>query len=178
LASIWSITSSRRSRAGQAGGRVYRIDGSQARGNDRRSAYETCAGSASNRRGAYGLCVNRRNNREADVAALLAKGEPLKGPVDPAVPVMTVTRPDKSVVAILFGYACHPTTLSFTKWCGDYHRFRPESPLRRTTPAPLAMFVNTCGGDQNPLPRRTVELCENVRPDARGRRGASAEASR
>ena len=22
------------------------------------------------------------------------------------------------------------------------------------------MFVNTCGGDQNPLPRRTVELCE------------------
>jgi len=22
------------------------------------------------------------------------------------------------------------------------------------------MFVNTCGGDQNPLPRRKVELCE------------------
>ena len=22
------------------------------------------------------------------------------------------------------------------------------------------MFINTCGGDQNPLPRRTVELCE------------------
>jgi hypothetical protein len=24
----------------------------------------------------------------------------------------------------------------------------------------MAMFVNTCGGDQNPLPRRKVELCQ------------------
>ena len=24
----------------------------------------------------------------------------------------------------------------------------------------MAMFVNTCGGDQNPLPRRSVELCQ------------------
>jgi neutral ceramidase len=105
------------------------------------------------------FAVNRRNNREADVAALLAKGEPLKGPVDHAVPVLTVTRPDKSMVAILFGYACHPTTLSFTKWCGDYPGFA-QIALEKNHPGALAMFVNTCGGDQNPLPRRKVELCE------------------
>ena len=41
------------------------------------------------------FAVNRRNNREADVPALLASGKPLAGPVDHAVPVMTVTRPGR-----------------------------------------------------------------------------------
>jgi hypothetical protein len=104
------------------------------------------------------FAVNRRNNREADVLALLAKGEPLKGPVDHAVPVLTVTR-DQSLIAILFGYACHPTTLNFNKWCGDYPGFA-QIALEKNHPGALAMFINTCGGDQNPLPRRQVELCE------------------
>lgn len=105
------------------------------------------------------FAVNRRNNREAEVSALLAKGEPLRGPVDHTVPVLTVTRSDKKLVAILFGYACHPTTLSFTKWCGDYPGFA-QLALEKNHPGAAAMFVNTCGGDQNPLPRRSVELCE------------------
>ena len=72
---------------------------------------------------------------------------------------MTVTRPDGKLAAILFGYACHPTTLSFTKWCGDYPGFA-QFELEKSHPGATAMFVNTCGGDQNPLPRRRVELCE------------------
>ena len=105
------------------------------------------------------FAVNRRNNREADVALLLASGTPLVGPVDHAVPVMTVTRPDGKLEAILFGYACHPTTLSFLTWCGDYPGFA-QLELEQAHPGVTAMFVNTCGGDQNPLPRRTVELCQ------------------
>ncbi|MDB5387287.1 MAG: Neutral/alkaline non-lysosomal ceramidase, partial [Planctomycetaceae bacterium] len=105
------------------------------------------------------FAVNRRNNREADVADLLAKGTPLVGPVDHAVPVMTVTRPDGRLEAILFGYACHPTTLSFLTWCGDYPGFA-QLELEQNHPGATAMFVNTCGGDQNPLPRRKVELCQ------------------
>lgn len=105
------------------------------------------------------FAVNRRNNKEGDVPALLAKGEPLKGPVDHAVPVLTVTGADKKLAAILFGYACHPTTLNFTKWCGDFPGFA-QIKLEDAYPGALAMFVNTCGGDQNPLPRRKVELCE------------------
>ena len=105
------------------------------------------------------FAVNRRNNREADVPALLASGTPLKGPVDHTVPVMTVTRPDGRLAAILFGYACHPTTLSFLTWCGDYPGFA-QLELEKNRPGTTAMFVNTCGGDQNPLPRRSVELCE------------------
>jgi neutral/alkaline ceramidase-like enzyme len=105
------------------------------------------------------FAVNRRNNREAEVPQLLAKGTPLAGPVDHDVPVMTVTRPDGHMEAILFGYACHPTTLSFTKWCGDYPGFA-QLELEKNHPGATAMFVNTCGGDQNPLPRRSVELCQ------------------
>lgn len=105
------------------------------------------------------FAVNRRNNREADVPALIAEGKPLIGPVDHSVPVLTVTRPDGKLEAMLFGYACHPTTLSFTKWCGDYPGFA-QLELEQRHPGATAMFVNTCGGDQNPLPRRKVELCQ------------------
>ncbi|MDA1017625.1 MAG: neutral/alkaline non-lysosomal ceramidase N-terminal domain-containing protein [Planctomycetota bacterium] len=105
------------------------------------------------------FAVNRRNNREADVPDLIAKGTPLVGPVDHAVPVLTVTRPDGKLEAVLFGYACHPTTLSFLTWCGDYPGFA-QLEIEHAHPGTTAMFVNTCGGDQNPLPRRKVELCE------------------
>jgi hypothetical protein len=105
------------------------------------------------------FAVNRRNNREADVPDLMAKGIPLVGPVDHTVPVMTVTRPDGKLEVVLFGYACHPTTLSFMTWCGDYPGFA-QIEVEKNHPGTTAMFVNTCGGDQNPLPRRTVELCE------------------
>jgi neutral ceramidase len=105
------------------------------------------------------FAVNRRNNPEAEVPAMIAKGTPLKGPVDHAVPVLTVTRPGGDLAAILFGYACHPTTLSFMQWCGDYPGFA-QIELEKNHPGATAMFVNTCGGDQNPLPRRSVELCE------------------
>ncbi|MCA9177738.1 MAG: neutral/alkaline non-lysosomal ceramidase N-terminal domain-containing protein [Planctomycetales bacterium] len=104
------------------------------------------------------FAVNRRNNREPDVPRLIAAGE-LLGPVDHRVPVLRVVRPDGKLAAVLFGYACHPTTLSFMTWCGDYPGFA-QLAIEKEHPGATAMFVNTCGGDQNPLPRRQVELCE------------------
>ena len=105
------------------------------------------------------FAVNRRNNKEAEVPGIIARGEKLAGPVDHDVPVLTVSRPDGKLEAILFGYACHPTTLSFMQWCGDYPGFA-QIELEKSFPGATAMFVNTCGGDQNPLPRRKVELCQ------------------
>lgn len=105
------------------------------------------------------FAVNRRNNPEAEVPKLMAEGK-LRGPVDHDVPVMRVDRADGKPLAILFGYACHPTTLSFTQWCGDYPGFA-QIEVEQAHPGATAMFVNTCGGDQNPLPRRTVELCQS-----------------
>jgi neutral ceramidase len=104
------------------------------------------------------FAVNRRNNPEAEVPRLIAEGK-LKGPVDHTVPVLTVTRPDGKLAAVLFGYACHPTTLNFFTWNGDYPGFA-QAEIEKNHPGAAAMFVNTCGGDQNPLPRRSVELCQ------------------
>lgn len=109
-----------------------------------------------------GICtfaVNRRNNKEAEVPAILAKGGALKGPVDHAVPVLAVKSPEGGLRAIVFGYACHNTTLDFYQWCGDYAGFA-QLVLEKEHPGATAMFVTGCGGDQNPLPRRTVERCE------------------
>jgi len=109
--------------------------------------------------GRAGFAVNRRNNREAEVPTLLERGEALQGPVDHSVPVLTVRAPDGALRAVAFGYACHPTTLSDTQWCGDYPGYAMLE-LEKAHPGAAALFWTGCGGDQNPLPRRSVELCE------------------
>jgi hypothetical protein len=81
------------------------------------------------------------------------------GPVDHEVPVLRVTTADDKLLAVVFGYACHNTTLDYYKWCGDYAGFA-QIALEEKHPGAAAMFFMGCGGDANPLPRRTVELCE------------------
>ncbi|MBX7071849.1 MAG: neutral/alkaline non-lysosomal ceramidase N-terminal domain-containing protein [Pirellulales bacterium] len=101
------------------------------------------------------FAVNRRENKEADVPRLLAEGK-IKGPFDHDVPVLTVTSGDK-LRAILFGYACHATVLDGYQWCGDYPGFA-QADLEMDHPGCTALFFAGCGADQNPLPRRQVEL--------------------
>jgi hypothetical protein len=107
--------------------------------------------------GTAGFAVNRRNNKEAEVPQLQADGK-LQGPVDHDVPVLAV-REDGKLAAIVFGYACHCTTLAGFEWTGDYAGFA-QVELEKQYPGTQAMFWAGCGGDQNPLPRRTVELAE------------------
>lgn len=66
--------------------------------------------------------------------------------------------------AILFNYACHATTLSFYQWNGDWPGFA-QIELEKAFPGATALFVAGCGADQNPLPRRTVELAEKYGRD-------------
>ncbi|QDU37358.1 Neutral/alkaline non-lysosomal ceramidase [Maioricimonas rarisocia] len=101
------------------------------------------------------FAVNRRNNRAADVPKLREMGQ-LRGPVDHDVPVLAV-RTEEKLKAVLFGYACHATVLSFYQWSGDYPGFA-QIAVEEAHPGCLAMFWAGCGADQNPLPRRTVEL--------------------
>lgn len=82
-----------------------------------------------------------------------------QGPVDQRVPVLMVVRPDDTVMAALFGYACHNTTLSFYKFSGDYAGYAQEY-LEAAHPGMVALFMAGCGGDQNPYPRRTLELAQ------------------
>lgn len=79
------------------------------------------------------------------------------GPVDHDVPVLLLTGTDSRPIAMLFGYACHNTTLSFQKLCGDYAGFA-QAYLEDSHPGAVALFVAGCGGDQNPYPRRTLAL--------------------
>ena len=78
------------------------------------------------------------------------------GPVDHDVPVLQVKGADGAVRTLLFGYACHNTTLSDYEFCGDYAGFAQEY-VEQTHPGTTAMFMIGCGGDQNPTPRRTME---------------------
>jgi len=104
------------------------------------------------------FAVNRRTNREAEIPARLARGETLAGPVDHSVPLLTVRAPDGALRAVIFGSACHNTTLDWYRWCGDYAGFA-QAELESKHPGVTAMFYTGCGADQNPLPRRSVELC-------------------
>jgi len=81
------------------------------------------------------------------------------GPVDHDVPVLKVESPEGKLRAILFGYACHNTTLGIFEFCGDYAGYAQEY-LEAAHPEATAMFVMGCGGDQNPYPRRTIELAQ------------------
>jgi len=106
------------------------------------------------------FAVNRRENPEAQVPGMIQSGIPFKGVVDHYVPVLAIKSIEDKLLGILFGYACHPTTLSFNSWCGDYPGFAQIN-LEANHPGTAAMFFNACGADQNPLPRRKIELCEN-----------------
>lgn len=113
------------------------------------------------------FAVNRRENAEAKVAELRATGK-LVGPVDHDVPVLAVRNSDGQLLSVLFGYACHATVLSLYEWCADYPGFA-QTDLESTNPGCVALFWAGCGADQNPLPRREVDLAR-----AYGRKLATA----
>ncbi|MEZ6056197.1 MAG: neutral/alkaline non-lysosomal ceramidase N-terminal domain-containing protein [Planctomycetaceae bacterium] len=108
--------------------------------------------------GSTDFAVNRRTNKEADVPMLRAENK-LLGPVDHDVPVLAVHCDDK-LAAVVFGYACHCTVLSLNQWSGDYAGFAQQN-LEKSHPGCVALFWAGCGADQNPLPRRTVELAQS-----------------
>jgi hypothetical protein len=102
--------------------------------------------------GTANFAVNRRNNKEADVPRLRKEGL-LKGPTDHDVPVLAVYKPNRQLLAVAFGYACHATVLDGYLWSSDYPG-AAQAALEAAHPGATAMFWAGCGADQNPLPRR------------------------
>src|SRR6185437_5163528 len=82
------------------------------------------------------------------------------GPVDHTVHILRVDA-DGSPRAVVFGYACHNTTLppTFVRYHGDYAGVA-QAVLERRHSGATAMFVTGCGADANPSPRGTIELVE------------------
>lgn len=94
-------------------------------------------------RGRVGFAANRRRY-------------PLK-PVDHELPVLRVTDRDGNVRGILTNYACHCTTIGINSIHGDWAGCAREA-LERDFPGAVALTAIGCGADQNPTPRRTMEL--------------------
>lgn len=84
-----------------------------------------------------------------------------KPPSDPDVPVLRIASEDGKVRAVLIGYACHNTTLTaeFNQISGDYAGFAQEA-IEKELPGTVALFMELCGGDQNPTPRSTLDLAK------------------
>ncbi len=94
-----------------------------------------------------GIAVNRRR----------ATQRSLPGPVDHDVPVLAIRTPDKKLVAVLVGYAAHATALNDYLISNDWPGFA-LSEIEQRHPGVTALFLQGCGGDANPLPRRVEKL--------------------
>lgn len=101
------------------------------------------------------FAVNRRNNTES----FILQATELKGPSDHAVPVIKAVDMKGKIVAILFGYACHATVLGSYQISADYPGYA-QTMLEKMYPGVVASFFQGAGGDQNPLPRRSVPLAK------------------
>jgi hypothetical protein len=99
--------------------------------------------------GLAGVAVNRRRVGHREYP----------GPVDQDVPVLAVRGADGSLRAIVFGYACHNTVLDDYQVSGDWAGYA-QAALEKAHPEAMAMFIEGCGADANPLPRHSVELAE------------------
>jgi hypothetical protein len=109
------------------------------------------------------FAANRRNNKEPQVPELRAAGK-LIGPFDHDVPVLKIADASGQLTAVLFGYACHATVLDGYDWSSDYPGFA-QAELEARHPGCTAVFFAGCGADQNPLPRRKVELARQYGSD-------------
>ena len=99
------------------------------------------------KQGLAGFAVNRRR----------VSNRSLPGPVDHDVPVLKVSDSAGTLRAVVVGYACHATCLGDFQINGDWPGYAQEA-IEKAHPGATALFVQGCGADSNPLPRRTVEL--------------------
>lgn len=100
--------------------------------------------------GLAGVAVNRRRVGHRNYP----------GPVEQDVPVLAVRTPDGSLRVIVFGYACHNTVLDDYQINGDWAGYA-QAALENKYPGVTALFVQDCGADANPLPRRSVDLAQH-----------------
>ena len=108
--------------------------------------------------GTGNFAVNRREKNEAGNVVI---GVNKNGVVDQDVPVLLIETQREKLRGIVFGYACHNTTLTaqFYQISGDYAGFAQQE-IETKHPGTIAMFVMGCGADVNPNPRSTLELAQ------------------
>jgi neutral ceramidase len=113
-------------------------------------------------RGKAGFAINRRVSKPDGFQISV---NPV-GPVDHEVPVMRIAGTDGELRGILFGYACHNTTLGgdIYQVNGDYAGFA-QAALEKKNPGATALFVSGFAGDANPNPRGKLEHAQQYGED-------------
>lgn len=93
------------------------------------------------------------NRREFTDGGVILGFNP-RGYVDRSVPVLRIDSPDGKLRGVLFGAACHNTTLGsrHSDISGDFAGYA-RSWVEREFPGVQAMFMQGCAGDANPFPR-------------------------
>lgn len=102
-----------------------------------------------------GFAMNRREKTEKGVKI----GVNPSGPTDKDTPAIVIKNAEGKVTAVVFGYACHNTTLTDKgmKISGDYAGFAADA-IERAHPGSVALYITGCAGDINPEPRGKPEM--------------------
>jgi hypothetical protein len=98
-------------------------------------------------------------NRRTPVGESFKNSPYPEGPVDHDVPVLQVRDGEGKLKAVLFGYACHATTMGDMKIHGDWPGYA-QAYFEKDNPGVMCAFLNGCSGDQNPYPRRIEVFLE------------------
>ncbi len=105
--------------------------------------------------GQAGFAANRRVLKDGQWVNF---GVNPNGPVDHSLPVLRATDGSGKVQAVLFGYACHCTTLGgeFNQICAEWTGYACDE-IERQFPGSTALAIIGCGADANPDPRRGLD---------------------
>src|SRR5262249_15800470 len=98
-------------------------------------------------------------NRREPTARGIRLGKYPAGPVDESVPILRVQKADGKPMALVFGYACHNTTLrpDMMKIAADFAGYAQDR-IAADYPGAVAMFVTGCAGDADPHPFGTLAM--------------------
>ncbi len=101
------------------------------------------------------FALNRREPTETGIKL----GKNPSGPVDESVPILRVRGVRGQTLAIVFGYACHNTTLrpDMMRIDPDYAGYAQDR-VEADNPGALALFVTGCAGDADPHPFGTLDM--------------------
>jgi hypothetical protein len=100
-------------------------------------------------------------NRREPTTKGIRLGKYPAGPTDESVPILCVRGDGGKPLAILFGYACHNTTLrpDMMKIDTDYAGYAQDR-IEADNPGAVAMFVTGCAGDADPHPFGRLEMAK------------------
>jgi len=100
------------------------------------------------------------NRREFTTNGVILGVNP-RGLVDRTVPVLRIDSPEGELRAVVFGYACHGTTLPSDSLIvsAEYPGYAREE-IKKRFPQAESLFVAGLGGSANPYPRTGLDLAK------------------